>query len=221
MNDGASAPAAVERLRAIAAKRLGLRFDESKSVFLSEVLQRRLDDTGRGSDEYLLGLEAPEPPSDEVRRLAQELTVTETYFFRHGEQLRALTEAALPSCARARPGQRLRLLSAGCASGEEPYSLAILLYGQPQPCPWNVELQAFDVNAAMLSRAAQGRYSSWALRETPPDVQARCFRTDGRDFVLDERFRALVTFSERNLIREDPTFWRPAAFDVIFCRNVL
>jgi len=209
----------VERLRALAAKRLGLRFDEGKSVFLAEVLQRRLDHTGRRLDDYLLRLES-EAPADELRALAQELTVTETYFFRNMEQLRALQEVALPARALARPG-RLRVLSAGCASGEEPYSMAIMLYGQAEPCPWDVDLQAIDVNTAMLNRAEQGIYSPWALRETPPDVQARCFRPQGRDFLLDERFRALVTFGERNLIRNDPAFWQPDAFDVVFCRNVL
>jgi len=213
-------PAGVERLRAVAAKRLGLRFDDGKSVFLAEVLQRRLDHTGRRLNEYLLPLEAAAPPPDELRVLAQELTVTETYFFRNAEQLRVLIEVALPARALARPGQ-LRVLSAGCASGEEPYSIAMMLYDQPEPCPWDVDLQAIDINPAMLNRARQGQYSPWALRETPPDVQARCFRPQGREFVLDERFRALVTFSERNLIRDDPAFWRPDAFDVVFCRNVM
>jgi len=217
----ASTPRAAERLRAVALSRLGLRFDDSKSVFLSEVLQRRLDQTGWTLDDYLGRLESAAPPADELRSLAQELTVTETYFFRNVEQLHALIEVALPARARAHPGHTLRVLSAGCASGEEPYSLAMMLHGQPQPCPWDVELQAIDVNTAMLARAQQGRYSSWSLRETPADIQARCFSPRGRDFVLDERFRALVTFSERNLVREDPAFWRPESFDVIFCRNVL
>jgi len=213
-------PGAVERLRATVAKRLGLHFDDGKSAFLGEVLQRRLDHSGRRLDDYLLRLEARDPPADELRLLAQELTVTETYFFRSAEQLRVLTEVALPARARARPG-RLRVLSAGCASGEEPYSMAILLYGQADPCPWDVDLQAIDINRAMLNRAEQGLYARWALRETPAEVQARCFRPQGRDFLLDERFRALVTFSERNLTSDDPAFWLPDAFDVVFCRNVL
>ena len=217
----AGPPEGVRRLRAIAERALGLRFDDSKSAFLSEILQRRLNHTGRRLEDYLLRFELGEPPIDELRLLAQELTVTETYFFRNAEQLQALVEVALPSRARARPGQTLRVLSAGCASGEEPYSLAMMLYGQPAARPWDVELQAIDVNPAMLKRAEQGRYSAWALRETPPDVQARCFRPQGRDFLLDERFRTLVTFSERNLSREDPAFWRPESFDVVFCRNVL
>ena len=211
----------VHRLRAIAEKFLGLRFDDSKSIFLSEILQRRLDQTGRRLEEYLLGFELGEPPTDELRLLAQELTVTETYFFRNVEQLRALLDVALPARARARPGQTLRVLSAGCASGEEPYSLAMLLHSLPQPRPWDVELQAIDVNPAMLKRAEQGRYSAWALRETPADIQSRCFRPQGRDFLLDERLRTLVTFGERNLTRDDPAFWRPEAFDAVFCRNVL
>ncbi len=73
----------------------------------------------------------------------------------------------------------------------------------------------------MLERAARAKYSPWALRETSPDVKARWFRPDGRDFALDPVVRAMVSFEERNLTVDDPLFWRIEAFDVVFCRNVL
>ncbi|HEY4186516.1 MAG TPA: CheR family methyltransferase [Polyangia bacterium] len=217
----ALSPAGVDRLRALALKRLGLRFDEGKSGFLGEVLQRRLDATGRRVDDYLFGLEGVDPSLDELRLLAQELTVTETYFFRNIEQLRAFSDVVLTGGAPGRPHAPLSILSAGCASGEEAYSLAMLVQAHPTASLNQVDIQAMDINTAMLKRAQRGRYSAWALRETPSDIQARCFRAEGRDFVLDERFRSMVTFAERNLIQDDSTFWRPDAFDVVFCRNVL
>jgi chemotaxis protein methyltransferase CheR len=73
----------------------------------------------------------------------------------------------------------------------------------------------------MVHKARQARFSEWALRETPPDVQRRWFRREGRDFVLDEVVRSAVTFEQRNLVRDDPQLWQPDTYDIIFFRNVL
>ena len=117
----------VERLRSAVARHLGLYFEDAKLGFLEEVLARRLAADNRSSETYLRALEGPLPPAEELQALAQELTVGETYFFRHMDQLRAFAEVALPERMRARQAaHRLRILSAGCASGEEAYSLAIL-----------------------------------------------------------------------------------------------
>ncbi len=211
----------IERFRTAIHGRLGLRFDDGKLDFLAEVLVRRLEATGQPPTSYVGELEGPGAPEPELRALARELTVTETYFFRNAEQFRALTEAALPDRMRADPGRRpLRILSAGCASGEEAYTLAILARS-PELVGCPLSICGVDVNPAMLERAARARYTSWALRETPSDIQGRYFRADGRELVLDEDVRRRVTFEERNLVVDDPTFWRPSAFDVIFCRNVL
>jgi chemotaxis protein methyltransferase CheR len=214
--------AQVERLRVFAARRLGLRFDDEKSGFLSEILQRRSQSTRQAPELYLEQLESGRGSEREIGLLVQDLTVTETYFFRSFAQFRAFTEVALPARLRARAGtRRLRILSAGCASGEEPYSLAILTRGRPELEGWQVDLRAIDVNAAMLEKATRARYSSWALRETPADVQARCFRAVGGDFVLADEFRAMVSFEERNLVEDAPTFWVSESFDVVFFRNVV
>ncbi|MGH6980476.1 MAG: CheR family methyltransferase, partial [Stellaceae bacterium] len=105
--------------------------------------------------------------------------------------------------------------SAGCASGEEPYSIAMTL----ADCP--AAIFAIDVNGAMLAKAAIGRYSAWSLRETGAEPRARHFTASGNEFVLDPALRRAVVFEERNLVLEDASFWRPEAFDVVFCRNVL
>ena len=112
------------------------------------------------------------------------------------------------------------MLSAGCASGEEAYSLSILVREALDPS-WDVSILGVDVNAAMLSKATQARYSAWALRETPADVQQRWFTPDGRDFVLVNPLRTGVRFEERNLVKDDPAFWQPGTYDIVFFRNVL
>ena len=118
----------VERFRDAIAQRLGLRFDDARLAFLEGVLQRRLEAEDGAAAAYLERLEHPHAPAAELAALAQELTVGETYFFRHREQFDAFRELAVPERLKARAVSReLCVLSAGCASGEEPYSLAILL----------------------------------------------------------------------------------------------
>lgn len=210
-----------ERLRAVLTRRLGLQFDDAKLGFLDEVLQRRLGKLKRSHDAYLQALEE-QPSSDELGMLAQELTVTETYFFRNSEQFRALAEVVLPE-RMSLPGRPkvMRLLSAGCASGEEAYSIAIVARETIADPSWEVVIRAVDLNPSALAKAASARYAAWALRETRPDIQRRWFRSDGREWVLDEVARTAVKFEARNLAVEDPELWCPAAYDAIFCRNVM
>src|SRR6185295_6941409 len=108
----------VEAFRAAIARRLGLYFDETKSGQLEDVLRQRLEATGQSCDGYLqLFEQAP----DETGALARSLTVGETYFFRNRDHFRAVSELVLPERLRLRASERrLRILSAGCSSGEEP-----------------------------------------------------------------------------------------------------
>jgi chemotaxis protein methyltransferase CheR len=217
-----SGRADVERFRDIVARRFGLRFDDTRLGQLAEVLERRLESTHERSGAYLSRIEAPGLAQDETRALAGELTVSETYLFRNIEQFRALSDVALPARMGVRAeSRRLRLLSAGCASGDEAYSMAILIRDLPGLAGWNVSIQGVDMSTAELEKAAQARYSPWSLRETPADVQKRFFHPDGRHFVLDPAVRAMVTFDERNLVEEDEGLWQPEAFDIVFCRNVI
>ena len=213
-------PADIERFRSAVARRLGLHFEDAKLGFLADTLRRRLDAIGQSSDVYLARLETGNLP-DEVGALAQELTVPETYFFRNSDQFRALAEIALPDRVAAQSGaRRLRILSAGCASGEEAYSLAILIRETVDPS-WDVSILGVDVNPAILEKALRARYSAWALRETPAHVQQRWFRPDGREFRLDEAPRVAVRFEAHNLAQDNPQLWQPATYDIVFFRNVL
>lgn len=202
--------------RAIA-DRFGLLFDDGKADLMAEILKDRLVIVKQDEpQDYLRRLAAPAGWPDEWRALAERLTVTETYFFRYADQFQAFSDVALPHALRRRPAsEEAVVLSAGCASGEEAYTMALLAEGRP------VRIIGIDVNPAAIGRARRGRYTSWSLRETPADVLARWFRAEGREFVLDEAARGTVRFEERNLLDDDPGFWKPDAFDVIFCRNVL
>jgi chemotaxis protein methyltransferase CheR len=204
------------------ARRLGLRFDDGKLTFLAEVLARRIGARRIDAASYLDLLQRELEADDELRALALELTVGETYFFRHAEQFNALCQVVLPERASARAKSRtLRLLSVGCASGEEPYTLAILVQKQGLEPAFKVEILGMDFNTDSLEKARRAVYSTWSLRETPPDVREHWFISQGQKFQLVASLREAVQFHEHNLVKPSAELLPPGRYDVIFCRNVL
>ncbi|WP_242342426.1 CheR family methyltransferase [Anaeromyxobacter terrae] len=212
----------LERFRRAVGARLGLRFDDDKLEQLAQVAEERAEATkARSIDAYVARLSG-EGGGDEVRALAERLTVGETYFFRNSNDLEAFSGAVLPDRVRRRGAdRRLRILSAGCASGEEPYTLAMLVRADAQLASWDVRVHGIDVNPAAIARAREGRYSAWSLRQTTPALRARFFRAEGRHSRVVDDVRALVSFEERNLVDDDPALWAPGSWDVVFCRNVV
>jgi len=210
----------VERFAALVEQEVGLRFPEQDLAMLGEVLERRAHARGERVSAYLRELESPTVRREELRALAPSLTVGESYFFRNPSQFDAFMDVALPDRLRGRGvDDRVEVLSAGCSSGEELYTLAILLQDKPL-LGARVDLLGVDLNGEAVSRARRGRYNAWSLRDMPAEVRAKWFRLHGKIFEVDERLRARVTFEERNLLEPDPSFWRPGRFDVIFFRNV-
>ncbi len=210
----------LERFRSAISKRLGLWFDDGKLEYLAGILERRLEACGEAAPLYLANLDLSPKTHAELRAIAHELTVGETYFFRHTDQFRAFAEVALPARIEARNTVRqLRFLSAGCSSGEEAYSLSILTQQRLEGVNWEVTIKGVDVNPRAVERARLARYSSWALRETPESVQKQYFTAAGREFVLAEAIRDTVSFGEENLAGEE--LWAAESYDVVFCRNVL
>jgi chemotaxis protein methyltransferase CheR len=212
----------VRRFRAIVGRRLGLQFDDGKLDYLGDVLRERMEVLGcTRFNDYEARL--TEPSTQEVRALADRITVAETYFFRYWDHFRAFAEVVLPDRAKSRNGRRqIRVLSAGCASGEEAYSLAILIREHlPAPESWKVDLLGIDVSPGIIEKARRARYSAWSLRDTSAERRARYFCPEGRELRLDEAVARMASFEERNLVDDDPLFWHPDAYDVVFCRNVL
>jgi len=154
--------------------------------------------------------------------LLAEVTVGETYFFREPQHFGFLRDEIFPGLLRQRdPDVPLRIWSAGCATGEEPYSLAILL--EEQGLANRARILATDICRAALARALEGVYGKWSLRASGEAFTSRYFAREGDRLRLDPRFRERVTFEYLNLAFDSyPSFalgvW---GMDVILCRNVL
>jgi chemotaxis protein methyltransferase CheR len=159
--------------------------------------------------------------------VASHLTIGETYFFRERKAFDALAEHVLPELIRLRRGreQRLRLWSAACSTGEEAYSLAILVRQLlPDWQDWNVTILATDINERFLQRAAAGIYGEWSFRESAAGFKKRYFTaTSNGQLAIAPEIRNCVSFAHLNLAEDgllSPTA-DARAMDIIFCRNVL
>jgi chemotaxis protein methyltransferase CheR len=209
----------LERFRAGITARMGLTFDENRSSSLAEVLDERANATQVAPARYVEQLTTAALP--ELHELARLLTVPETYFFRNQAQLDACMQGAVPASVARRKQPSLRILSAACASGEEPYSLAILLRECWPAIAPHARIHGVDINQAMLKRARRARYSAWSLRETSAVWKERYFRQHGDEFVLEKPIREAVSFEAINLVEPDATQLLEASYDILFCRNAL
>src|SRR6266568_1425394 len=159
--------------------------------------------------------------------IAGHLTIGETYFFREQKSFDILENRILPDLIACRRGreQRLRIWSAGCSTGEEPYSLAILLSRLiPDLREWQITILATDVNSRSLGKAVQGVYGDWSFRGVPQWIRQRYFtRTPDGRYEVPLAIRRMVTFSILNLAEDSyPSLSANTnAMDIILCRNVL
>lgn len=147
---------------------------------------------------------------------------SETFFFRDHGQFDLLRLRLLPELIEQRSGSKtLRLWSAGCASGEEAYSLAIVVdMLLPQRSGWDIRIFGSDINQAALAKARRGRYGKWSFRMAPPMLQQKYFQRAGDEWILDERIRNMVTFSTVDLIKDAYPAEELSDMDMILCRNV-
>lgn len=161
--------------------------------------------------------------SDLLERLAAHFTIGETHFFRIGPQVNALRDSVLPDLvARVSSRCRLRVWSAGCSTGEEPYTLAMLLREHAGVLAgWDVEIVGTDLNHAALAAAREARYGAWSFRGTTDEARRRYFQPDGECWRLRPAIRDMVTFRHLNLAAEVfPTWASSPEFDLILCHNV-
>jgi chemotaxis protein methyltransferase CheR len=204
----------------------GLEFDgprrpDLERAICREVAERRLPDAGAFYALLNNGLEGRAA----LDAFLVSLTVPETYFFRNGPQIAALEQAILPELIERRRATRsLRIWSAGCASGEEPYTIAILLRRLlPDLASWNIFILGTDINRSLLDRARRGVYSAWSLRETSPEFRSLYFSPSGEQFELARGIRDQVTFAYLNLAED--TYPSPLTqtqeLDLVLFRNVL
>lgn len=213
-------------LRDFIKARFGLSFPSENAFLLERRLQPRLEALGlRSYNAYLAHLQSPELPEAERDRELDEIfdrvATRETYFFRESYQLNALRDELLPALHERRPrGSRLALWSAGCASGEETYSLAMIVLETGLFTDWQVEVVGSDFSLQALATARRGVYGQSSFRQTEPSRLQRFFRTLTGRWEVNDEVRRLCRFTRSNLAAPD---WGAVGgpFDAIFCRNVL
>ena len=205
--------------------RTGFRVAESRREVIIRALKESAESVEcRDLDQFLSCLQDNQTDSKVWNDLLKKVTIGETYFFRDPDYIEALRYNILPELiGRHQTDRTLRLWSAGCATGEEPYTLAILLRQILSNLDqWQISILATDINRHALSHAAVGRYRDWSFRETEPAIRSAYFSSDGDTFKLDPAVRKMVTFAYHNLAEDNyPSFTNQTSnLDLILCRNV-
>jgi chemotaxis protein methyltransferase CheR len=195
----------------------GIFVPDSKKYFLENRLSRRIQDNKLSSyEEYLafLGSKA----NGELKSLYGVVTTNETYFFREPQQFDVFTKHILPRILERKRNKDIRVWSAACSTGEEPYTVAAILK-ETAPAV-RAEILGSDISDGVLESARRGIYSSYAVRIVPPSYQQKYFRNQGDTYEIDEGVRNAVKFMNVNLI-DEKAVRAIRDVDVIFCRNVL
>jgi len=202
--------------------RSGIDFTESNRFLLESRVRHRVEELRlEGPRAYLYRLRYGPGEEAEFDALLDRITNPETYFFRETEQLAAFTEDLLPEWEETADPGPLRIWSAGCASGEEPYTIAMLLEEKGFFDRHSVEIFGSDLSLASLGRARAGVFRENAFRQTSDERRSRFFDAEGPGrFRLREEVRRRVAFGRVNLV-EAPRLAALPRFHVVFCRNVL
>jgi chemotaxis protein methyltransferase CheR len=207
-------------------ERAGLHFPETRRPELEiGIRQAYAASTCANLDEFFELLSDPQSGSMEMDRLVNSVTISETHFFRDEAQINALWNIVIPRVIEHKRNTRtLRIWSAGCASGEEPYSIAIILRELlPDIEQWAITVMGTDINTASLERARVANYGNWAFREErAKKLRSRYFRQVGNRYELLPEIRQMVTFHKLNLVEPCyPSYeTNTMLMDLIICRNV-
>ncbi len=221
-------PTDFDRYRAIVRQRAGIEIPDARKTDLEKGVLAALELTGASDPGTLYELLAEKGPRGTAafEAMVPSITINETHFFRNRPQMKALETEILPQLIEAsRETRRLRIWSAACSSGEEPYSLAILIDRLlPDRDNWDVLIHGTDIDPMALQKAHTGLYGNWSFREVPQDVKEEYFtKADEHRFELSPKIRRMVRFSRLNLV-DDP-YPSPETvtdrMDLVVCRNVL
>jgi chemotaxis protein methyltransferase CheR len=204
-------------------RRTGISFGENKRYFVDKRLIDRIQKTGAsGVEDYFERLRRYDA-NGEIEILINLLTINETYFYREDHQLDCLVNGILPELVSGRrKGDRIRIWSMPCSTGEEPYSIAIyLLENWPKVDDYDIEIMASDIDTNVLRAAESGSYESRSLHRLTPDLVRKYFVSTGVEgYKLIDAIRQSVRFTKVNA--SDPAEMRAFShIDVIFCRNML
>jgi chemotaxis protein methyltransferase CheR len=219
-------PLSIERFRLLRDhinSRFGIFFGDEDRFLVESRLSERLVQLGIGAfDDYHQYLLYHPRGEEEAEQAAEILTTNETYFFREEYQLRAFAAELLPELReRLSAKRRLLIWSAGCSSGEEAYTVAMLVHDSRLFDGWDVRIFGSDLSARMLAKARRGVFGGAAFRATSDDLKRRHFtEVEPGQFRVNDEVRCLCHFGRLNLLDEERIVFIGRA-DVVFCRNVL
>lgn len=204
----------------------GIYFQDNKKYLLESRLLKRINYLKLNSfEEYLKFLKFNPQARSERRYLYEAITINETFFFRNQPQLDALTSKIFSETieAKRKLGQKkIRIWSAASSSGEEAYSVAMVITDMVKPKYPDMEFEIVgtDINEDVLERAKNGVYKEYAIRNTPAFFLKKYFTVDGMNYIIDPKLKNMVKFSFLNLY-DDIKMRSMTYFDIVFCANVL
>jgi len=204
----------------------GIFIDDSKRDSLRKALLARTTSMNlTGYSDYYKFLKYNPRGEEEFKELLNLITIGETYFFRDAKHFLTLRKYVLSEIIKRKQREKnkgIRIWSAGCSTGEEPYSIAMtIVESLPDIHTWDVEIFASDVSTMALNKARQAEYSKWSFRATDRSYIEKYFIQEDKKFILKDQIKQMVNFEYFNLIKEPfPLSKMGDYWDVIFCKNV-
>lgn len=213
-------------LRNLIYERTGMQFGENKIYYFKKRIQKRMEEQGiERVPDYIRHLKMFDPENREFQELINLITVNETYFFREFSQLAIFAEDCLEEVTarkRAAGDRTLKVFSAACSSGEEPYTLAIILREMLEDFnSWKIMVKGVDIDENVLNAAMRAEYDSRSVKDVPPAYLEQYFiPLSGDRFRVTPEIRQMVSFEHVNLM-DRRALRSERNYDFIFCRNML
>lgn len=214
------------QLRDFIYQQCGIFIAENRKYLIENRLAGRLKDLNlKGYGEYYHYLRFDPNRRSELNKLFEVVTTNETSFFRNPPQLDVFQKIVIPrtiSEIRKKGEKKLRIWSAGCSTGEEPYTLSIILHEVlgPEIGSWDIKITANDLSEAVLATARRGLYSDYSLRTTPKEIIARYFSKEDNQYRILPKVKQIVSFGQINL-NDKMQLRRVERSNIVFCRNVI
>lgn len=214
-----------EQLRDFIYNICGMYFHTTKKYFLESRLARRMEAVNLKTHQEYYQLLKSSKGTEELKYLMDEITTNETYFFRNVPQLNALENKLLPEIVETKNKmgfKKLRIWSAASSSGEEAYTMAMILNEKRSTLlkDWIIEIVGTDINETVVAQAKEGVYNAYSVRNIPDVYKRKYIREEGGKFILSPEVKKFVTFNKLNLYDDNKMIFMKT-FDIIFCANVL
>lgn len=214
------------QLRDFIYEQCGIYIADNRKYLIENRLANRLKELNlKTFGEYYYFLRYDANKRTELNKLYEVVTTNETSFYRNPPQLKVFEENVLPPLLdelRSKRQKKLRIWSAGCSTGEEPYTLAMILHDvlKSEISTWDIKISANDLSEAVLASARRGVYSEYALRTTPKEVVSKYFTQSDSVYKVNADVKRLVTFGQINL-SDRMQLKRIERSHIVFCRNVI